>query len=238
MCRGAISEQSRILAVRVERPEVAGQRMTISGRFLSVEGGEGVGKSTQILALADAIRQLGLDVVITREPGGTPGAEAIRQLLLGGSDERWLPRAEALMFAAARSDHVERLIRPALESGKWIISDRFIDSSRAYQGAGSGLSDADLLELHRVGSNGLMPDRTLVLRLNAAEAAKRAAIRDDSRPDRIGGREPSFHADVDIAFFGYAENDPDRVRLIDAAGSAEDVTARLMAEIADLLLTR
>ena len=82
--------------------------MTISGRFLTVEGGEGVGKSTQIVALADAIRQLGLDVVITREPGGTPGAEAIRQLLLGGSDERWLPRAEALMFAAARSDHVER----------------------------------------------------------------------------------------------------------------------------------
>lgn len=211
--------------------------MTARGRFLSIEGGEGVGKSTQIVAMAEVIRKAGHDVILTREPGGTQGAEAIRQLLLGGSNERWLPHAEALLFAAARSDHVERLIRPAIEVGKWVISDRFIDSSRAYQGGGSGLSDADILALHKIGSNGLMPDRTLVLRLDPAEAARRAAIRDDSRPDRIGGRDSGFHADVDVAFFSYAERDPARIRLIDAAGDPADVTSRLMAEIADLMVS-
>ncbi|HEV7232968.1 MAG TPA: dTMP kinase, partial [Sphingorhabdus sp.] len=190
------------------------------GRFLSIEGGEGVGKTTQINALAVAIRNAGHDVIITREPGGTEGAEVIRQLLLGGSPERWLPRAEALLFAAARSDHVERLIGPALESGKWVISDRFIDSSRAYQGGGSGLSGADVLALHQIGSNGLMPDRTLVLRLDPQEAARRADVRDANRPDRIGGRNAAFHDDVDIAFVSYAERDP-RVRLIDAKGTPD-----------------
>jgi dTMP kinase len=210
--------------------------MSIRGRFLSIEGGEGVGKSTQIVALAEAIRKAGHDVILTREPGGTQGAEAIRQLLLGGSTERWLPRAEALLFAAARSDHVERLILPAIDSGKWVISDRFLDSSRAYQGGGSGLSDTDIMTLHQIGSNGLMPDRTLVLRLNPTEAAQRADSRDDSRPDRIQGRDAGFHADVDIAFFSYAERDPERVRLVDAAGKPADVTKRLIAEIADLLV--
>jgi dTMP kinase len=206
------------------------------GRFVSIEGGEGVGKSTQIAALADAIRTIGYDVIITREPGGTPGAEAIRQMLLGGSNERWLPRAEALLFAAARSDHVERLIGPALESGKWVISDRFIDSSRAYQGAGSGLSDAEILALHDIGSRGLLPDRTLVLRLDPTEATRRAEARDDGKPDRIQGRDAGFHADVDMAFVSYAERDP-RVRLVNAHGSQSDVTGRLLAEISDLLVS-
>ena len=204
------------------------------GRFISIEGGEGVGKSTQIASLAKAIRENGHEVIITREPGGTEGAEIIRQLLLGGSAERWLPRAEALLFAAARSDHVERLIEPALASGTWVIADRFIDSSRAYQGAGSGLSDADILTLHSIGSRGLMPDRTLVLRLDTQEAANRAATRDGNRPDRIQGRAETFHSDVDVAFVGYAERDP-RVRLVDASGSPETVTERLLAEVADLL---
>lgn len=207
------------------------------GRFISIEGGEGVGKSTQIAALADAIRSHDHDVIVTREPGGTSGAEAIRQMLLGGSDERWLPRAEALLFAAARSDHVERLIEPALEGGKWVITDRFLDSSRAYQGGGSGLSDADILTLHEIGSRGLLPDRTLVLRLDQEEAARRAAIRDDNRPDRIQGRDAGFHTDVDVAFVSYAERDP-RVRLVDAAGDAASVTTRLLGEISDLLEPR
>ena len=209
--------------------------MTARGRFLSIEGGEGVGKSTQINALADMIRSHGHDVILTREPGGTEGAEVIRQLLLGGSAERWAPRAEALLFAAARSDHVERLIEPALASGKWVIVDRFIDSSRAYQGAGSGLSDDDIMTLHGIGSRGLLPDRTLVLRLDPKEAAQRAAARDQNRPDRIQGRTEDFHSNVDIAFVGYAEREP-RVRLVDASGSAEDVTARLVAQISDLLV--
>lgn len=208
--------------------------MTARGRFISIEGGEGVGKSTQIAALAAFIEQKGFKVVLTREPGGTEGAETIRQLVLGGSAERWLPRAEALLFAAARSDHVERLIEPALARGKWVISDRFIDSSRAYQGAGSGLSDADIMALHHIGSRGMLPDRTLVLRLDTKEAANRAAARDQNQPDRIQGRVETFHADVDIAFVSFAESEQ-RVRLVDASGAPHEVTMRLLAEISDLL---
>lgn len=208
--------------------------MTARGRFISIEGGEGVGKSTQIAALAELIRMQGLEVVLTREPGGTEGAELIRQMVLGGSAERWLPRAEALLFAAARSDHAERLIEPSLAEGKWVISDRFIDSSRAYQGAGSGLSDADILTLHQIGSRGLLPDRTLVLRLDTKEAANRAAVRDENQPDRIQGRTETFHSDVDVAFVSFAEREP-RVRLVDASGAPDEVTARLWSEISDLL---
>ncbi len=208
--------------------------MSERGRFISIEGGEGVGKSTQIAALAELIRQNGFDVVLTREPGGTEGAELIRQLVLGGTAERWHPRAEALLFAAARSDHVERLIEPALANGKWVISDRFIDSSRAYQGAGLGLSDADILTLHQIGSRGLMPDRTLVLRLDTKEASNRAAVRDQNQPDRIQGRTDNFHADVDVAFVGFAECER-RVRLVDASGAVDEVTARLWSEVSDLL---
>ena len=208
--------------------------MTARGRFISIEGGEGVGKSTQIAALAAFIEQKGFEVVLTREPGGTEGAETIRQLVLGGSAERWLPRAEALLFAAARSDHVERLIEPALARGKWVISDRFIDSSRAYQGAGSGLSDSDIMALHHIGSRGMLPDRTLVLRLDSKEAANRAAARDQNQPDRIQGRVETFHADVDIAFVSFAESEQ-RVRLVDASGAPHEVSMRLLAEISDLL---
>ena len=208
--------------------------MTTRGRFISIEGGEGVGKSTQIAALASFIEQKGFEVVLTREPGGTEGAETIRQLVLGGSAERWSPRAEALLFAAARSDHVERLIEPTLANGKWVISDRFIDSSRAYQGAGSGLSDGDIMALHDIGSRGMLPDRTLVLRLDTKEAANRAATRDQNQPDRIQGRVETFHADVDIAFVSFAESEQ-RVRLVDASGGPHEVTVRLLAEISDLL---
>ncbi|MEE9434081.1 MAG: dTMP kinase [Sphingorhabdus sp.] len=205
------------------------------GKFISIEGGEGVGKTTQISALAEALRSKGLDVIITREPGGTEGAEAVRQLILGGSAERWEARAEALLFAAARSDHVERLILPALESGKWVISDRFLDSSRAYQGGGSGLKDADIVELHRIGSDGLLPDRTLILMLEEREAAARADERDDQRPDRIQGRGSDFHMQVHDSFRRYAEEEPERVRLIDAGGDSADITKRLLCEIEDLL---
>lgn len=207
------------------------------GCFLSVEGGEGVGKSTQIVALAAELRLAGHEVILTREPGGTPGAESIRQLLLNGSDGRWLPRAEALLFAAARSDHVERLILPAIESGKWVISDRFLDSSRAYQGDGLGLSDDEILELHNIGSNGLLPDRTLILTLDPKEAARRAALRDNNRPDRIGGREASFHSNVDAAFRRYATENPERIRLVNAEGTIEAVTRKMLAELDGLLVT-
>ncbi len=205
------------------------------GKFITIEGGEGVGKTTQINALAEALREKGIDVVVTREPGGTEGAEAIRQLLLGGSAGRWEERAEALLFAAARSDHVARLITPALDAGKWVISDRFLDSSRAYQGGGSGLSDDDILALHKVGSGGLLPDRTLVLKLNEEQAAERAAIRDGVHSDRIQTRDKQFHDLVHRSFHRFAEQEPKRVRLIDASGEPESITASLMVEIADLI---
>jgi dTMP kinase len=207
----------------------------VTGRFISLEGGEGAGKSTQLKALAAALRGRGIDIVETREPGGSPGAEAIRGLLLTGEADRWSARAEALLFAAARADHVERTIRPALARGAWVLTDRFLDSSRAYQSGASGLDDADILTLHRFGSQGLLPDRTLVLTLPEAESAARAAHRDGGEADRIGARDGAFHARVSAAFARYAAREPDRFRLIDAAGRAEDVTARLTAALSDLL---
>ena len=204
------------------------------GRFITLEGGEGAGKSTQLRALAQALRSRGLDVVETREPGGSEGAEAVRALLLTGGADRWSPRAEALLFAAARADHVEKTIRPALQRGAWVLSDRFLDSSRAYQGQGA-LSDADIVALHRLGSEGFLPDRTLLLTLPDNEAAQRARRRDGDQSDRIGGRDSDFHRAVADAFARFAADEPDRVRAVDASGAAEDVTDRLVATLSDLL---
>ena len=147
------------------------------GRFITLEGGEGVGKSTQIRSVAAALEACGIEAVATREPGGSAGAEAIRSLLMEGSDDRWNARSEALLFAAARADHVARTIRPALSRGAWVLCDRFVDSSRAYQGGGGGITDADLLALHGFGSEGLMPHRTFLLTVSPDEAARRLAER-------------------------------------------------------------
>lgn len=205
------------------------------GRFISLEGGEGVGKSTQLAALAAALEGRGLTVLVTREPGGSPGAEAIRKLLLEGEENRWNPRAEALLFAAARSDHVETTIRPALERGEWVLSDRFLDSSLAYQGEAGGLGIEAVRDLHRFGSRDFLPDRTLVLTLDESEGGTRARVRDGSPGDRIGSRPPSYHAAVDAGFRAMAEREPDRVKLIDASGSEATVTARLLYTLGDLL---
>ncbi|PZO88240.1 MAG: dTMP kinase [Sphingomonas sanxanigenens] len=202
----------------------------MNGRFISLEGGEGVGKSTQARRLAAALEARGIDVVLTREPGGSAGAEAIRALLLEGDGARWSARSEALLFAAARADHVARTIRPALERGAWVICDRFIDSSRAYQGAG-GIDDADILALHRIGSGGLLPDRTLLLALPAGEAAARAERRDAGAADRIGGRDAAYHASVAALLERFADAEPTRFRVIDANGGEEEVTARLLAAL-------
>ncbi len=204
------------------------------GRFISLEGGEGAGKSTQAARLADALGARGLEVVVTREPGGSEGAEAVRELVLGGDVARWSPHGEALLFAAARADHVEKRIRPAIERGAWVICDRFIDSTRAYQGA-QGIDDAAILALHGFGSKGLLPDRTFVLQIAHDEGGARAVARDGGALDRFGQRGPDFHAQVAATFQHIAEHEPDRVRLIDAAGTPEAVTARLMVDLADLL---
>lgn len=204
------------------------------GRFISLEGGEGAGKSTQLRALAAALRARGIEVVETREPGGSEGAEAIRALLLTGGVDRWSIRAEALLFAAARADHIEKAIHPAIERGAWVLSDRFLDSSRAYQGQGE-LSDHDIVALHRIGSGGYLPDRTLLLTLPEGEAARRAKARDGDAADRIGGRDQQFHDTVATAFARFADDEADRVRRVDASGEADIVTARLLAAIEDLL---
>lgn len=206
------------------------------GRFISLEGGEGVGKSTQLIALAEALEGRGLRVVVTREPGGSPGAEAIRRLLLEGDNARWNPRAEALLFAAARADHVEKTIVPALERGEWVLSDRFLDSSLAYQGEAGGLGIEAVRDLHRFASQDFLPDRTLILTLeDDAEGAARARVRDGNQGDRIGSRPPSYHAAVEAGFRAMAAMEPDRVKLVDASGSAATVTARLLYALGDLL---
>jgi dTMP kinase len=207
----------------------------VRGRFITLEGGEGAGKSTQLKRLADAIRARGHDVVETREPGGSPGAEAIRLLLLQGDEDRWSPGAEALLFAAARADHVAKTIEPALARGAWVLCDRFVDSSLAYQGGAGGLGIDAVRALHAVGSGGFLPDRTLLLQLSPEAAARRARERDGSGADRIGARDPRYHARVAIAFAALAAAEPDRFRTVDAGGAPGEVTDRLLAALDDLL---
>jgi dTMP kinase len=206
----------------------------MTGRFISLEGGEGVGKSTQARALAAALRAQGHDVIETREPGGSAGAEAIRRLLLEGDADRWTGGAEALLFAAARADHVAKTIRPALAAGQWVLSDRFLDSSLAYQGGADGIALDRLMALHAVGSDGLLPDRTLLLTLPFEEANRRAQARDRGAADRFGARDPAYHARVAAAFVALADRDPARFRIVDALGTPAEVTARLLAAVADL----
>ncbi len=201
---------------------------TILGKFIAFEGGEGAGKSTQARMLAAALSTRGIDCVVTREPGGTSGAEAIRALLLGTEGDGWHPRAEALLFAAARSDHVERLIVPALTAGKWVICDRFVDSSRAYQGGGGGLSDAEVLELHRIGSGGLLPDLTMLIEVSPNVASDRTAARDTDGADRIGGRDENYHAKVDAAFAHFAALEPERFARINGDGDVKSVHAAVI----------
>jgi dTMP kinase len=209
------------------------------GRFIALEGGEGAGKSTQARLLAEALHLRGIEVVVTREPGGTPGAEAIRGLLLDGVEGdggvSWNPRAEALLFAAARSDHVHRLIRPALSRGAWVVCDRYLDSSRAYQGGGSGLSDDEIGLLHRIGSEGLLPDLTLLVEVCPEVAVERLARRDVDGSDRIGGRDGAYHARVAGAFSAFAEAEPVRFARIDGNGDPQATHALVLAALAPLL---
>jgi dTMP kinase len=201
------------------------------GKFISLEGGEGVGKSTQLHALSAELRSRGLEVAETREPGGSTGAEAIRRMVLEEQD--WPLEAEALLFAAARADHIEKTIKPAMERGQWVLSDRFVDSSLAYQGGAGGLGIERIRELHDFACRGILPDRTLILVLE--EGQQRARARDGSSSDRIGGRSDDFHHKVNLAFRLIAAEEPERVRLIDASGSEAEVTERLLSAVEDLL---
>lgn len=207
----------------------------VPGRFIAFEGGEGAGKSTQARLLAEALRARGLTVVVTREPGGTPGAEAIRALLLHPPGAAgWHPQAEALLFAAARTDHVAHLIRPALVRGDWVVCDRFVDSSRAYQGGAGGLGDTAVNALHAFGSDGLRPDRVILLEGDEAALAGRLASRGETA-DAIEGRSAEYHRAVAAAFRAFAEADPRGFARIEALGAPDEVHARILASLADII---
>jgi dTMP kinase len=205
----------------------------LTGRFITLEGGEGVGKTTQIHALAEALRARGLTVVTTREPGGSDGAEAIRKLLLEGGEERWSARAEALLFAAARTSHVDATVRPALARGEWVLCDRFLDSSLAYQGGAGGLGMEEVRAVNLFGIGDCLPDRTLLLL--SPEGAERARARDGETGDRIGSRPAAYHQAVEQSFRALAAQELGRIRTIVASGTPADVTERLLAALGDLL---
>lgn len=205
------------------------------GRFIALEGGEGTGKSTQSRLLAEALERRGLAVEVTREPGGTPGAEAIRALLLHPPGEGWGAEAEALLFAAARADHVARRILPALEAGRWIVCDRFVDSSRAYQGGAGGLGEQAIVALHQIGSHGLRPDLTLLIEVDEQTALRRIAARDGEGADAIGGRDPAYHRKVAQAFRSFADADPAGFALIDGKGDPAQVHQRILRAIEPLI---
>jgi len=204
-----------------------------NGVFITFEGGEGAGKSTQIDRLAKKLRAKKYDVVVTREPGGSPGAEAVRHVLLSGAAEPFGPRMEALLFAAARSDHVEQLIKPALAGGAVVLCDRFMDSSRVYQGVTGGL-DADFMAaLERVAVNGAVPDLTLILDIDPAEGLARAASRraKDDIPDRFEKETLAVHRRRREAFLAIAEAEPERCVVIDAAADPDAVENAVTAAV-------
>jgi dTMP kinase len=200
------------------------------GRFITIEGGEGTGKSTQLELLAAALKRTGILVQCTREPGGSAGAEAIRKLLLEGADERWDAVAEALLLYAARRDHVDRLIEPALERGIWVACDRFADSTLAYQGYGRGLPLDDLAAVHRFALGDFTPDLTLILDLPAADGLARAARRTNAA-DRFERLDRAFHERLREGFLKIAAAEPGRCVLIDASGDRDTVHRAILAAV-------
>jgi len=196
------------------------------GKFITFEGGEGTGKSTHARLLATRLEAAGRTVLVTREPGGTVDAEAIRALLVSGDADRWSAQAEALLNYAARDDHLKKQIRPALQAGTWVICDRYIDSTRAYQGRAGGV-DAELIEaLERTIVGDTMPSLTLVMDLDADEGLDRAEIREQisaENEDRFEAKGVSFHRELRAAFLAIAQREPDRCVVVDAAGEKEQV---------------
>ncbi len=204
------------------------------GLFISFEGGEGTGKSTQAALLAERLRGLGRHVVRTREPGGSPGAEAIRGLLVNGAADRWSARSEALLMYAARSDHLERVIEPALGAGAIVISDRFADSTTAYQGAGGGADAAFIAAMEKGVVGNTKPDLTLILDLDVAAGLARAAARANGGA-RFEAKGADFHERLRQAFRDLARREPGRCRLVDASPPPEAVAKQVWVAASGLL---
>ena len=205
------------------------------GKFITFEGGEGAGKSTQSRILTSWLHDRGLDAIETREPGGTPGADAIRALLLDG-DIPLTAMAEAHLFAAARADHVETLIRPALAAGTWVVCDRFIDSTLAYQGAAGQLGVEVVRAINETAIGDTMPDLTILLRTAVDTGTQRALERDGDETDRFSVRDVTFHQIVASAFDSFTESDPDRFAVIDAEQSIKVVATAVQSAIETRLL--
>jgi dTMP kinase len=206
------------------------------GKFISFEGGEGSGKSTQIKMLAERLAAAKLRAIVTREPGGSPGAEIIRHLVLSGMGKLLGPEAETLLFAAARDDHVHAVIQPALSQGTWVLCDRFSDSTRAYQGRLGQVSPDVLNAMQRVTIGNLKPDLTIILDIPVEVGLKRAAARRGSgTPDRFEAENIQFHQDLRDAYKQIAAEDPQRCVLIDANADAETVSGRIWKALRDHL---
>jgi dTMP kinase len=205
------------------------------GRFITFEGGEGSGKSTQVSHLADRLRVRGLEVVTTREPGGSPGAEAIRHLLLSGVAKSMGPEAEALLFAAARDDHVANVIRPALERGAWVVCDRFYDSTRIYQGVLGNVDPKVINALERITVGDIKPDLTIVLDLPVQLGLARARSRGEE-PDRFEAEEIEYHDALRLAYRTLVEHEPDRCVLVDASAHPDAVAVRVWMIVMERLL--
>ena len=204
------------------------------GKFITFEGGEGTGKSTQIALLAEALTQADLRVYTTREPGGSPGAEEIRKLLVTGAPDRWDPMTEALLHFAARRNHLQSIIHPRLEAGDWVLSDRFADSTLAYQGYGHGLGPEVIARLYALAVGDFTPDLTLILDVPVELGLERAASRNDGedRYERLG---PDFHERLREGFAEIARREPARCALIDASGPVDRVQAAIRAAVAQRL---
>ncbi len=210
-----------------------------NGLFVSFEGGEGAGKSTQIRRLAERLRERGHDVLVTREPGGSPGAEAARHILLSGAAETFGTRMEAILFAAARNDHVEEVIRPALARGTIVLCDRFMDSSRVYQGVTGNLESDYIEALQRIAVNGVVPDCTLILDIPAEVGLGRARRRASAiaAPDRFEKEEMQTHEKRREAFLDIAAREPDRCHVIDAQRPEDDIAAEIAGIVDQRLRT-
>lgn len=198
----------------------------MSGYFIVFEGGEGAGKSTQEALLTEALEQRGLTVTRTREPGGTPAGEEIRRVVLSPEFEGLDPRAEALLFAAARGEHVARVIRPALERGEVVICDRYLDSSEAYQGFARGLGPRRIRDLSLWATNELLPDLTIVLDIDPADGLGRFTER-----DRLEAEPLEYHRQVRAAYLALAEEDPERYLVLDARDDIQAIAAAILARV-------
>jgi dTMP kinase len=203
----------------------------IAPRFITLEGGEGAGKSTQVRRLAAALKAYGIACTMTREPGGSPGAEDIRKLLVEGEPGRWSALTEALLMFAARTDHIDRTIKPALSEGRWVLCDRFTDSTYAYQGVARGLARETIRRIEAVSVDDFKPDLTLILDLPPDEGLARADAR-GSHETRFEKFDGGFHEQLRKAFLDLARRAPQRCIVIDASGSEDDVAARIWDVVA------